>query len=145
MVRRRPRWAWYPRELVQQRVGASSVFGDRPTFDVSLYGGLLVDRSAIWAELFGAWSRLHRALLRRVWWRHFRLGVLLHHKLDPGFGLGSDLRLLRVLPRYFWWMPGSGWPCRPCSRRASFSGRFGGGFGRPSPRGSHQVSFVRPD
>lgn len=106
MVRLRPRWAWYPRELVEQRIGVSSVFDDSPTFDVSLYEvGLLVDRSAIWADLFGSWSFLHRTLLRKVWWRHFSPGVLLFYKLDGSFGATSDLRLLRTLPRYFWWMP----------------------------------------
>lgn len=106
MVRRRPRWTWFPGEVVEQLVGVSSVFEDRTAYDVAAYEvALLVDRSAIWADLFGRWSSLHRSLLTKIWWRHFRLGVLLNHKLDPGFGPASDLRLLGVLPRYFWWMP----------------------------------------
>jgi len=106
MVRLRPRWTWYPAELVRQRVGASSVYDDRPDFDVSAYEvKLLEDRSAVWSHLFGRWSAMHRRLLSKVWWRHFGLGSLLHHKLDPAFGPSSDLRYLRVLPRYFWWMP----------------------------------------
>ncbi len=106
MVRRRPRWTWYPGELVRQRVGASSVYDDRPDFDVSAYEvKLLVDRSAVWSHLFGRWSAMHRRLLTKIWWRHFEPGLLLHQKLDPGFGPSSDLRYLTVLPRYFWWMP----------------------------------------
>jgi len=106
MVRRLPRWVWCPRELVTQRVGASSVFGDRTAYDAARYeAALLTDRSAVWAELLGPWSSLHRALLRRVWWRHFRPPILLFLKLDPGFGADSDLRLLVVLLRHFWWMP----------------------------------------
>lgn len=106
MIQRCPRWAWHPAELVEQRVGVSSVFGDRPDFDVSLYeSGLLTDRSAAWGYLFGHGSSLQRTLLRKVWWRHFGLGVLLHHKLDPGFGLAADLRLLLALSRHFWWLP----------------------------------------
>lgn len=106
MIQRCPRWTWHPAELVEQRIGISSVYGDRPDFDVSLYeSGLLTDRSAAWGYLFGHGSSLQRTLLRKVWWRHFGLGVLLHHKLDPGFGLTADLRLLRILSRHFWWLP----------------------------------------
>jgi len=114
MVRRRPRWTWYPGELVCQRIGASSVYDDRPDFDVSAYEvKLLEDRSAAWSHLFGRWSAMHRSLLRRVWWRHFGPGSVLHHKLDPAFGSSSDLRYLRVLPRYFWWMPAFWLACFP--------------------------------
>ncbi len=106
MVRSLPRWVWSPRELVTQRIGASSVFGDRTSYDAARYEAILLsDRSAVWAELFGAWSSLHRALLRRVWWRHFRPGVLLSLKFDPGFGAASDARMLGLLLRHFWWMP----------------------------------------
>lgn len=106
MIRERPRWVWFPREVVQQRIGVSAFFGDGPVENISVYeAGLLADRSAIWADVFGPWSALHRALLRKVWWRHFSTGVLLNHKLDSRFGPESDLRLLRVLPRYFWWLP----------------------------------------
>lgn len=106
MVRSRPRWTWYPRKLVQQRIGASSVYDDRADFDVGAYEAkLLVDRSNVWADLFGRWSPLHRTLLRKVWLRHFSLGVLLNAKLNPSFGGSSDRLFLRVLPRHFWWMP----------------------------------------
>lgn len=106
MVRRVPRWVWSPLELVQQQVGTSSVFDDRADFDVAAYEvKLLADRSSVWADLFGRWSALHRTLLRKLWLRHFSLGVLLNNKLNPSFGGASDRLFLRVLPRHFWWMP----------------------------------------
>lgn len=106
MIHRVPRWTWYPGELVQQRVGASSIFDDRTEFDVAAYEAkLLIDRSSVWADLFGRWSPLHRTLLRKVWLRHFSMGVLLNNKLNPSFGGSSDRLFLRVLARHFWWMP----------------------------------------
>ncbi len=106
MIRRRPIWVWYPRELVEQRIGASAMFDDRWTFDVAGYEvTLLKGRADVWEYLFGRRSTVYRALMRKVWWRQFSLGVLLNMKLSSGFGPSGDLRFLRTLPRYFWWLP----------------------------------------
>lgn len=113
MVRRRPRWFWYPRALVHQRIGATAFFeeveGVAPPAGESAYDAaryeleLLVQRRRIWTYLHGARSPLYRAMMRRIWLRHHSHAVLLSVKLNPRTRPRSEWRLLGAGLRSFWW------------------------------------------
>lgn len=106
MIRRRPRWAWYPAEVVLQRIGVTSIYETESGYDPADFElRILRDRVAVWDELHGRGTPLYRAVLTRMWRRHFHLQPLLAIKLQPHLPLSSEIRLLRELPRAFWWLP----------------------------------------
>ncbi len=106
MIRSRPRWAWYPKPLVEQRTGTAFFNEDDSDYDFADWElRILRDRAAIWADLFGERSRHYRQLLARVYRRHFVGGALLHFKLQPSYRPASNRRVIFALPRYYWWLP----------------------------------------
>lgn len=106
MVRRRPRWFWYPRETVRQHVGTTAVFAEETDFDPAEWEvRILHDRAAVWADLFGRNTALYRAPLTRAWHRHFEPVMLLTLKLNRRTQPRNELRLLRESVRTFWWLP----------------------------------------
>ena len=106
MIRKQPRWFWYPRETVRQHVGTTAVFAVETDFDPAEWEvRILRDRMDVWADLHGRNSALYRAPLVRTWHRHFESIALLVVKLSPRTAWRSELRLLREAMRAFWWLP----------------------------------------
>jgi len=105
MVRRAPRWRFYPKEAVRHRVGTSNLDPPKGSEFDRYQTMLMGDRARVWAQLFGRRSELYRILMNQAFVIQANPYGLAHYKLQPGHTTAGDLRLLVAMTRWFWFLP----------------------------------------